>query len=187
LYSLRAESVREFKSWFRCSVAGWIHFLVSFSVASFLAPSKACPRRNFYRQQLSYFYLGVSCRADLSGQSRPCRGLDFLPPVQLPFDFQCLLVSRAASLFPRFCTTVSCLVSRLGFLSPARRDFLPVWNFVCPPDVTWVPTLILAAVTYILELRLHQLRILLRCQFRSSASVLIDLHQRGPSFLRAVI
>jgi hypothetical protein len=70
LYSLRAESVREFKSWFRCSVAGWIHFLVSFSVASFLAPSKACPRRNFYRQQLSDFLFAVSWSLSRSRAAR---------------------------------------------------------------------------------------------------------------------
>jgi hypothetical protein len=75
-------------------------------------------------------------------------------------------------------------------VSPARRDFLPAWNIFCPPDDTWVLSLILAVVslvTCVLELKLHQLRVLLRRQFHSSLSILIEFHQRGMSSLRAVI
>jgi hypothetical protein len=55
MYSLLAESIREFKSLFRCSVIGWICFLVSIIAASFLEPPTVFPRRSFCcRLKLSY-------------------------------------------------------------------------------------------------------------------------------------
>jgi hypothetical protein len=87
--------------------------LLSFLLGSQLPVSvsfSALKQGHHHCQKVSISCLGVSCRADLSARSRPCRGLDFILPVQLPFDFLCTLVSRAASMF-----------------TPVLRACMPFW------------------------------------------------------------